>query len=211
MDFRFSLYLVTDQQACLGRDFFWVLEEALRGGVDLVQLREKSLATKAFIDKAKRTKEICMKYQVPLIINDNPSVAKACDADALHIGQKDSGMMEVKKQMGNTYPIGLSLDQMDDLVKMGADQAWYYGVSPIYNTPTKPDTLSEWGLKGLSYLRKKTEKPLVAIGNIKPGNASAVIKNGADCIAVVSAICSADKPAHSAYELREIIEKSKNG
>ncbi len=211
MDFRFSLYLVTDQDACLGRDFFWVLEEALKGGVDLVQLREKSLGPNAFIEKAKKAKDICMKYQVPLVINDDPDVARASGADAVHIGQKDCGMMEVKQELGEDYPVGLSLDQMDDLVKMGAEQAWYYGVSPIYNTPTKPDTLSEWGLKGLCHLRNKTNKPLVAIGNIKPGNALSVIKNGADCIAVVSAICSADKPAQSASELRNIIEKAKNG
>jgi thiamine-phosphate pyrophosphorylase len=211
MQFKFSLYLVTDQQACLGRDFYWVLEEALRGGVDLVQLREKTLDTNAFIEKGRRTKDICMKYQVPLIINDSPDVALACQADALHIGQKDATMATVKDQLGESFPVGLSLDQMDDLFKIGSEQAWYYGVSPIFSTPTKPDTLSEWGLDGLTRLREKTDKPLVAIGNIKPENAKEVIKHGADCIAVVSAICSAEGPAQAASELREIIEKSKNG
>ncbi len=211
MEFKFSLYLVTDQDACLGRDFFWVLEEALRGGVDLVQLREKELATKPFIEKAKRAKEICMKFQVPLIINDKPTVAMACEADALHIGQHDDTMLEVKTQLGEAYPVGLSLDQLENLNQQGADKAWYYGVSPIYNTPTKPDTLNEWGLNGLACLRSQTEKPLVAIGNIKPGNATQVIKNGADCIAVVSAICSAEKPAQAASTLREIIEKARHG
>ncbi|WP_114748366.1 thiamine phosphate synthase [Pleomorphovibrio marinus] len=208
--FPYSLYLVTDQKACLGRDFFWILEEALKGGVDLVQLREKLLSAKEFTEKAKRTKEICDKYGVPLLVNDNPQVALKAECDGIHIGQKDDSITEVKQLLGEKFPVGLSLDQLADLTKTESKHAWYYGVSPIFNTPTKPDTLGEWGLLGLQELRQKTEKPLVAIGNIKLGNTASVIAHGADCIAVVSAICSADNPSKSATELRETIEKAKN-
>lgn len=208
--FPYSLYLVTDQKACLGRDFFWVLEQALKGGVDLVQLREKSLSPWEFAEKAKRTKETCDKYGVPLVVNDNPQVALEAECDGIHIGQNDDSIPKVKQILGKEFPVGLSLDQLADLMKTEAQQAWYYGVSPIFNTPTKPDTLGEWGLQGLQELRQKTKIPLVAIGNIKAGNAASVIAHGADCIAVVSAICSADDPAKSATELRETIEKAKN-
>ncbi|MBT0812518.1 thiamine phosphate synthase [Litoribacter ruber] len=207
-DFPFRLYLVTDQKACLGRDFFWVMEEAIKGGVEIIQLREKDLATPAFTEKALRLKEICSKYNVPLIINDNVEVAKSVEATGLHIGQKDESLQQVKSLLGSHYPVGLSLEQASELTKAGSEFAWYYGVSPIFTTPTKADTYTEWGLNGLQNLRQMTSKPLVAIGNIKVSNAESVIRAGADCLAVVSGICSDPSPAKAAEEFRNQIEKS---
>ncbi|AWW30005.1 thiamine phosphate synthase [Echinicola strongylocentroti] len=207
--FPYRLYLVTDQQACLGRDFFWVLEEALKGGVDLVQLREKELPAGAFLDKALKVKSLCDRYEVPLIINDSLEIAKETAAHGVHIGQSDSSMNAAKAFLGEQFPVGLSLEQMDELDDGDAEKAWYYGVSPIFSTPTKPDTRFEWGLGGLSKLRKSTAKPLVAIGNINVFNAVDVLRAGADCLAVVSAICSADSPAKAAESFRTQIEKVK--
>ncbi|WP_158860731.1 thiamine phosphate synthase [Lunatibacter salilacus] len=206
--FPFKLYLVTDEAACLGRDFFWVLEEALKAGVDLVQLREKNLPAELFVDKAKRCMEICSRYEVPLIINDLPEVAEMVMAQGIHVGQQDISIEAVKCQLGKDFPVGLSLDRREDLTANGAESAWYYGVSPIFTTPTKSDTLGEWGLEGLGWLRGKTKKPLVAIGNINPQNAANVISNGADCLAVVSAICSAPSPGKAAASFIEAITKA---
>jgi thiamine-phosphate pyrophosphorylase len=208
--FPYKLYLVTDEAACLGRDFFWVLEEALKGGVDLVQLREKNMPLSQFLNKAKRCLEICNQYGVPLVINDTIEVAERTGAYGIHIGQRDISLDAVKRKLGRDFPVGLSLDCKADLTSPGAKQAWYYGVSPVFSTPTKVDTLGEWGLDGLSWLRLKTKKPLVAIGNIKPETAGAVISHGADCLAVVSGICSAPYPGKAAASFIEAITKASN-
>lgn len=206
-DFPYRLYLVTDDALCKGRDFFWVVEEAIKGGVDIVQLREKNLNLDKFIQKAEKLKVLCDKYKIPLVINDSIDVAKAVQAHSLHVGQSDRSVSDAQKILGTDYPIGLSLDQIENLKNPQSEMAWYYGVSPIYATPTKADTLNEWGLQGLSSLRKKTDKKLVAIGSIKTSNAAEIISHGADCLAVVSGICSADSPAHAAEKFREEIEK----
>ncbi|MCC5937292.1 MAG: thiamine phosphate synthase [Lunatimonas sp.] len=209
-DFPYRLYLVTDEAACLGRDFFWVLEESLKGGVQLVQLREKSLGVQSFVEKALRTKEICEKYGVPLIINDAADVVRVIGAHGLHLGQQDLPVELAMQRLGSHLPIGLSLDRKENLTEPGADEAWYFGVSPIYPTPTKPDTYDAWGLEGLRWLRNHTAKPLVAIGNIKTSNAASVMAHGADCLAVVSGICSAESPAKAAESFLREIEKGIN-
>jgi len=145
--FPYKLYLVTDEKACLGRDFFWVVEEALKGGVDLVQLREKHLSENDLIYKAEKLKALCDKYSVPLIINDHAAVAKAVQADGLHIGQNDLKMEVVKEMLGHEFPVGLSLEREIELQNAASTSAWYFGVSPIFSTPTKADTYTEWGLK----------------------------------------------------------------
>ncbi|MCH7409308.1 thiamine phosphate synthase [Belliella sp. DSM 111904] len=205
--FPYRLYLVTDEAACLGRDFFWVVEEAIKGGVDIVQLREKHLDNDAFFEKAMKLKRICRQYSIPLIINDNIDVAVAVDADGVHVGQSDLSISAVINRVGVQMPIGLSLERFEDLKAEGAEDAWYYGVSPIFSTPTKVDTVSEWGLEGLSSLRKLTDKKLVAIGNIKIENAAQIISSGADCLAVVSGICSATDPASAAAAFKSEIAK----
>jgi len=208
--FPYKLYLVTDEAACLGRDFFWVVEEAIKGGVDLVQLREKHLPEKDFIYKAQKLKALCQRYSVPLIINDHPHVAKFIEADGLHIGQNDAKMEVVKEMLGHGFPVGLSLEREAELSNKASDAAWYFGVSPIFSTPTKADTYTEWGLEGLKRLRGLTSKPLVAIGNIKISNAREVMEAGADCLAVVSGICSAAHPGKAAEEFKKEIGRNKD-
>ncbi|WP_200974307.1 thiamine phosphate synthase [Echinicola sp. 20G] len=208
MTFPFRLYMVTDQKACLGRDFFWVLEEAIKGGVDLVQIREKELLERDFITKAQRTIDICAKYNVPLIVNDSLSVAEAVNADGVHIGQSDSSMDIAKELLGENFPVGLSIGKLHQLESSDASKAWYYGISPVFSTPTKTDTITEWGLEGIQSIKRMTDKPLVAIGNIKIDNAKQVIEAGADCLAVVSAICSAQSPEKAAASIRNEIEKA---
>ncbi|MEX2514039.1 MAG: thiamine phosphate synthase [Cyclobacteriaceae bacterium] len=210
LNFPYRLYLVTDEMACLGRDFFWVIEEAIKGGVDLVQLREKDLSQKAFLEKAKRALDLCSRYEVPMIINDEVIVASESKAFGLHLGQADENLSVAKMLLGQEYPIGLSLELLTQLADKVVNEAWYLGVSPIYPTMTKPDTLSAWGLEGLEELRIMTDKPLVAIGGIKLENAYDILNAGADCLAVVSGICSAKSPGRAAAQYYEIIDKAKN-
>lgn len=211
MPFSYRLYLVTDVQACLGRDLFWVVEEAVKGGVDVVQLREKELDTPAFIQKAERLKVLLDKYHVPLIINDNLQVAMVVNAWGIHVGNSDQSPVTVRASWGAQAAIGYSIEYEAQLNTANAAVSDYLALSPVFATPTKTDTVTEWGLEGIAHIRKQTHKPLVAIGNISAANAGSIIRAGADCLAVVSAICSAAHPAYAAEQIRKEIERAAAG
>lgn len=103
--------------------------------------------------------------------------------------------------------IGYSIEHLSQLDNEQTVVSDYLGISPVFKTKTKTDTITEWGLDGIAKIRQLTEKPLVAIGSIHSGNAGAIINAGADCLAVVSAICGADNPQKAAYELKNEILK----
>jgi thiamine-phosphate pyrophosphorylase len=206
--FPYRLYLVTDEKACLGRDLIKITEAAVKGGVDLVQLREKDLDEKEFVEKALRLKQMLDHYHVPLIINDNLNVAKACHAAGIHVGNSDRSPMEIRREWPARHMIGYSIEEESQATSAAAHHADYLGISPVYSTPTKTDTITEWGLDGVRKIRSLCSKPLVAIGGIKSDNAFAVMSAGADCLAVVSAICSAPDPARAAETIRMEIERA---
>lgn len=205
--FPFRLYLVTDEKACLGRDVVNVTEEAVRGGVDLVQLREKDVSYEVFLHRALRMKEMLDRYHVPLIINDNISIAVKSSAAGIHVGNSDMPPGDVRKVWPGNPMVGYSLEEETQVTGASAEKADYLGISPVFQTPTKTDTLTVWGLEGVRKIRLMTSKPLVAIGGIDEKNARSVMDAGADCLAVVSAICSAVNPVHAAERLRNEIEK----
>jgi thiamine-phosphate pyrophosphorylase len=200
-----ELYLVTDEAACLGRDFFWVVEEAVKGGVTMVQLREKSLSTRAFIDRAKRLKNMLEPYNVPLIINDRVDVAMAADADGVHIGQSDMPFPVAHRLLGEGKIIGLSAENQADLFEAQHWNLSYLAVSPLFATPTKTDTDKPWEIEGLQWARLNCRHPLVVIGGLHEHNAREAMQNGANGIAVVSAICSAPSPQEAARHLKSIV------
>ena len=205
---KIKLYLVTDEAACLGRDFFWVVEEAVKGGVTMVQLREKSLGTRAFIDKAKRLKDLLAPYDVPLIINDRVDVALAVDADGVHVGQSDMPYPILKDMLPEGRIIGISAEKAEDV--LGADD-WnisYLAVSPLFATLSKNDTEEPWGMDGLKWVSSNSKHPLVVIGGLNPGNSPEAIKNGATGIALISAICSAESPSQAARAIRDAIQNN---
>ncbi len=205
--FPYRLYLVTDEKACQERDLIKVAEDAVKGGVDLVQLREKNLTQKAFLEKALRLKEMLDRYNIPLIINDNLWVAMECVAAGIHVGNSDRSPDEIRKEWPGNHIIGYSIEDESQVNSKSAQHSDYLGVSPVFSTPTKTDTIVEWGLAGVRKIRSISSKPLVAIGGIKKENARMVIAAGADCLAVVSAICSAANPAIAAELFRNEIEK----
>ena len=207
-EFPYRLYLVTDERACLGRDLIKITEAAVKGGVDLVQLREKDLNQKDFIEKALRLKQMLDRYKVPLIINDNLNVAKACRAAGIHVGNSDMSPVDIRQEWPARHMIGYSIEEESQATSAAASHADYLGISPVFSTPTKTDTVTEWGLDGIRKIRSLCTKPLVAIGGIKADNAFAVMTAGADCLAVVSAICSAPDPARAAETIRMEIEKA---
>jgi thiamine-phosphate pyrophosphorylase len=196
-----GLYLVTDEAACLGRNFYWVVEEAVIGGVTMVQLREKGMATRAFIDRAKRLQDLLAPYQVPLIINDRVDVALAVDADGVHVGQTDMPYAMLRELLPTGKIVGVSAENQQQVHEAEAWDLTYLAVSPLFATPTKTDTAEPWGMDGLKWVRDNSKHALVVIGGLNVSNVADAVRNGADGIAVVSGICSAESPRAAAQAM----------
>ncbi|WHZ10826.1 MAG: Thiamin-phosphate pyrophosphorylase [Burkholderiaceae bacterium] len=195
-----GLHLVTDSALCGARGVEAVVLAAVRGGARVVQLREKELATRAFVERARALKALLAPLGVPLVINDRLDVALACAADGLHVGQDDLAPQDVRRWMPNAL-LGLSIERLDQLDAAERLPVDYYGAGPVFATPTKPDAAAPMGLDGLRLLRAGTARPLVAIGGITETNAAAVIAAGAQGLAVVSALCAAPDPEAAARRL----------
>jgi thiamine-phosphate pyrophosphorylase len=201
----FSLYLVTDRGLARGRSNSAIVAAAVRGGVTCVQLREKTCSTREFIEEAARLKALLKPSGVPLIINDRLDVALAVGANGVHLGQSDMPLAAARSLVGSTMVIGISAESVEDAVAAQAGGADYLGVSPIFATPTKPDTAAPLGMAGLQAIRRAVNLPLVAIGGLNHRNAAQAIRAGADGVAVVSAIVAAEDPEQAARDLtREI-------
>ncbi|MDR1172849.1 MAG: thiamine phosphate synthase [Bacteroidales bacterium] len=206
--FPFRLYLVISEDSCPKCNFMDVAEQAISGGVDIVQLREKTAVTAQFLDKALRLQDRLSRYRVPLIINDNLEVAMQSSAFGIHVGNSDISPTHVRSAWKDCRSLGYSIEYLEQLENEDTQASDCLGISPVFQTPTKNDTVTEWGIQGIEEIRSRTDKPLIAIGNMNVQNAREAIKAGADCIAVVSAICGADNPAKAAYEIRNQIEKA---
>ncbi|MCE5283459.1 MAG: thiamine phosphate synthase [Deltaproteobacteria bacterium] len=200
-----GLYFVTDRELYGGRDLADVVLQAIRGGASCVQLREKDVSTRFFVEEALRIKKLMAPFRVPLIINDRLDVALAVGAEGIHVGQEDMPYEIARKWMGPKAVIGLSVEEWEDVERAEGLDVDYLGVSPIFATPTKTDTKGPWGMEGLSRIRAFSRHPLVAIGGLNASNAEAAVLAGADGVAVVSAICASPDPYRSALELSTII------
>lgn len=201
--FDLSLYLVTDRSLTLGRDMVWIVEEAVKGGVTMVQLREKNCSTSEFIELALWLKQTLAPYKVPLIINDRIDVALAVDADGVHLGQSDMPYFLARQQLGYHKIIGLSVENMEQVHLANAMDVDYIGISPIFSTPTKTDTAQPFGLEGVKQIMAISKHKAVAIGGINLENTTSIIEAGAHGVAVVSAICSAKSPREAALRLKD--------
>ena len=205
----YGLYLVTDRGLSRGRSTIEVVAAAVRGGVTVVQFREKVAETRDFVKEALAVHCLLEDWGIPMIVNDRIDVALAVSADGVHLGQKDMPIEMARKILGPDKIIGISAESVADAAaaeKAGAD---YLGVSPIYATPTKTDTAAALGLEGLRQIREAVDLPLVGIGGLNARNAAEAIRHGADGVAVVSAIVSADDPEKAARELSKIVAEAK--
>ncbi len=205
----YTLYLVTDSSLARGRSLSSVVTAAVAGGCTMVQLREKEASGRRFLDLARELSGLLVPRGVPLIVNDRLDVALACGAEGLHVGQDDRPGADVRRSAGERLSVGVSVSTPDEARRAEAEGAAYLGVSPIWATPTKPDAPPAVGLAGLAAIRRVTRLPLVGIGGVNATNAAQVIGAGADGVAVVSAIMSADDPAQSARELLEVVHSAR--
>ena len=202
-----STYLVADPAACGDRGLPGVVDTAVaavRGGVTVVQLRDKHASASTLYRSATALVQALRRTGVPVLVNDRLDVALAARADGVHLGQDDLPVEDARRIAGPGFLVGLSVSTADELTAANALPAGtvdYLGVGPVFATPTKTDAQGATGVDGLAELRRRTELPCAAIGGIHPGNVAAVRRSGVDGVAVVSAICSAPDPAAAAAGL----------
>lgn len=197
-----SLNLVTDTALCAPRDLFWVVLQAVRGGVTLVQLREKQANTRDFVQLGRKLKSALNPFSVPLLINDRVDVALACGADGVHLGQTDLHYNDARKILGPQSYIGVSIETEAQAKEAQGWDVDYIAVSPVFSTQTKVDTVAPWGLQRLAQLAQGARHPVVAIGGIDSKNAQSIFRAGAKGVAVVSAICAASDPKAAARAIQ---------
>ncbi|MEE1133603.1 MAG: thiamine phosphate synthase [Methanobrevibacter sp.] len=197
-----SLYLVTDKSDDVEK-FLNTIEEAIKGGVSVVQIREKTKDTLDFYNLALKVKEITTKYDVPLIINDRVDVALAIDADGVHVGQSDMPCDVTRKLVGPDKIVGISAATIDEAEKAEKDGADYIGTGAVFPTATKDDA-PKITKKDLKEIVDSINIPVVAIGGINHDNAGELIDTGIAGLSVVSAIMSSDNPKKSSEELLNI-------
>lgn len=195
------LYAVTDRAWVGTKSLFEQVDEALAGGVTIVQLREKNMSEDDFIKEAAEMKKICHKYNVPLIINDNLRVAVASGADGVHVGIEDCPVSEIRKQVGADFIIGATAKTIEQAKKAEAAGADYLGVGAVFPSPTKTNAIRITN-EMLREICGSVKIPSVAIGGITYENASEICGCGAKGIAVVSAIFGAEDIKKAAEMLR---------
>lgn len=205
----YSVYVVTDRSLSRGRSTLEVVREAVEGGATCVQLREKQAGTREFLEEARALRSWLRGRNIPLFINDRVDIALTVEADGVHLGQQDMPIADARRLGPPSWIIGVSAESVEDAIRAENEGADYIGVSPVFSTPTKTDTASPLGLEGLRAMRAAVRIPLVAIGGIHLRNAREVIRAGADGLAVVSAIVSADSPREAAAALRREIDFEK--
>jgi thiamine-phosphate pyrophosphorylase len=198
---RAHLYLVIDSEVD-GRPLDAVVDAALRGGVDLVQLREKALSDDAIVATGLRLRHLCDEHDALLVVNDRADLALACRADAVHVGQDDEAIESVRRTVGGDLLIGVSTHSPAQVAAALESDVDYFAVGPVYATPTKPGR-QPVGLELVRYAAGRAgERPFFAIGGIDAGSVAEVAAAGAERIAVVRAIRDAGDPRAAAAHLR---------
>ena len=201
-----KLYFICGTTTCLGKDLYTVVEDALKGGITLFQFREKgkgALEGKEKLELAVKIQDLCKKYNVPFIVNDDIELALEIDADGVHVGQDDLGVDEIRKLMSSKI-IGLSIGNEEELKQSKVEYVDYVGVGPVYVTQSKDDAGGAIGYEGLELMRKLLpQMPLVAIGGIQTQHIKDVMKTNVDGVSIISAISYSDNIEKTVREMNE--------
>lgn len=200
----YSVYLVTSEKE--DEEFLKIIKESLEGGVDLIQIREKTASSKDFYEIALKVKPLTSSYNVPLIINDRVDVALAIDADGVHIGQNDLPCDVVRKIIGPDKLLGVSAGTVEEAIKAEKDGADYIGSGAVFKTSTKDDValISKEELKEIT---DSVKIPVVCIGGITLENVKELKNTGIKGISVVSAIMDDENPKIATINLKKEFEK----
>ncbi|HOB34373.1 MAG: thiamine phosphate synthase [Firmicutes bacterium] len=200
------LYAVTDRSWLGGETLAAAVEKALQGGATIIQLREKELAPQLFLEEARVIKEVCRKYGVPFIVNDNVDVALAADADGVHVGQKDMEAGRVRRLIGAGKILGVSAQTVEQAVLAEKNGADYLGVGAVFPTGSKADA-EDVSLEELQRICAAVNIPVVAIGGISKDNVLQLAGTGISGIAVISAIFAQPDIREAAATLRKLAEE----
>ena len=202
-----KLYFICGTTTCLGKNLYTVVEDALKGGITLFQFREKgegALEGKDKVELAIKLQDLCKKYNVPFIVNDDIELALEIDADGVHVGQDDLGVDEIRKLMPNKI-IGLSIGNEEEFKQSKVEYVDYVGVGPVYVTQSKDDAGGAIGYEGLELMRRfLPQMPLVAIGGIQTQHIKEVMNTNVDGVSIISAISYSDNIEKT---VREMIEQ----
>ena len=194
-----QLYAITDKSWLNGNTLASQVEDALRGGATFLQLREKNASKKEIIKEALEIKEICKKYNVPFVIDDDVDIAKEIDADGVHIGQNDASYKYARDILGDNKIIGMTAHNLEEALTAQNSGADYIGVGAVFNTSTKLDTIP-MSRETLMQITSNISIPVVAIGGINENNILELKGSGVDGVAVISAI----------FSKKDITEAAKN-
>ena len=200
------LYAVTDRAWVGKQTLYEQVEAALKGGVTCVQLREKELDEVAFLQEAKDICALCRRYNVPFIINDNVEIAIACGADGIHVGQEDMAAGKVRRRVGDSMILGISVHTVEEARQAVQDGADYLGLGAVFPTSTKMD-VEQMSSETLQTICNAVDVPIVAIGGINRDNLLKLAGSGVDGVALVSAIFSAEDIESICRKLRTLSER----
>lgn len=203
------LYAVTDRSWLGGHTLYQDVEAAIKGGATFIQLREKKLDEEHFLEEAKEIKELCKKYRVPFVINDNVDIALAMDADGVHVGQSDMEAGMVREKLGPDKIIGVSAQTVEQAILAEQKGADYLGVGAVFPTGSKDDAV-EVSHDTLKAICEAVQIPVIAIGGISTGNVMELSGSGICGIAVISAIFAKPDIETAAKELRKQTEKMRD-
>lgn len=186
-----KLYLVTDSVILRGRDFYKCIEDAIKGGVTMVQLREKDISGKEFLERAIKLRELTKRYGVSFVINDRVDIALLCDADGVHVGQSDIGAKEARRLLGEDKIVGVSARSVEEAKTAKEDGADYIGIGAMFATSTKLDAKSV-SLETVENIKSNVDIPFVLIGGINLENLDTLKNLDSDGYAIVSSILKAE-------------------
>lgn len=204
---KLRLYVLTDARAACGRDLVALVAAALEGGATAIQLREKEESALAQVTLGRELRRLTREAGALFIVNDRVDVARAVEADGVHLGQDDLPASVARAILGNDAIVGGSAGNPDELARCLAARVDYLGVGPMYPTPSKADAGPAIGPAGLAEIRRATSLPIVGVGGIGADNLGPVLAAGADGVALISAVIGAADPRAAARQLRSRIEE----
>lgn len=201
------LYAVTDRTWVNGQPLSLQVEQALKGGVTCIQLREKELSHNEFLNEALEIKQLCKNYNVPFIINDDVEIAVKCSADGIHVGQSDMDAYDVRSKIGSDMILGVSVHSVSEALTAQEKGADYLGVGAMFSTSTKLDA-NDVSFETLSDICKSVSIPVVAIGGIQKHNIKELSGTGIDGVALISAIFASKDIENECQTLKKLTEET---
>jgi thiamine-phosphate pyrophosphorylase len=205
-------YILTDATLSRGRSHVEVAAEAIAGGADVVQFREKDAPTRLLYEIARQIRRLTHDAGVPFIVNDRVDVALAAGADGVHVGQEDLPATEARRLIGPDRILGVSAASLEEALRGERDGADYIGFGPVFEArATKPDAVPPRGLELLAEVCDRCAVPVIAIGGINHGNVARVIAAGAGGAAVISGVVGARDIAAAVRDLKDRIRRAKEG